>query len=110
MNTNAVSVLWLELLGGLLVVLGTLLAWLAFTLASQTIDPSLEKNLLRIRLDLPGFLDGLARHLATAGAWMAGVGALLFFGALHLVRLFRLVLGLAALFAVGVWVWLALKA
>jgi cytoskeletal protein RodZ len=38
------------------------------------------------------------------------VGALLFFGAAYLVRLFRLLLGLAALFAVGVWVWLALKA
>ncbi|GIW30734.1 MAG: hypothetical protein KatS3mg071_0908 [Meiothermus sp.] len=110
MNSNAMSVLWLELLGGLLVVLGVLLAGLAFTLAGQAIDPSLEKNLLRIRLDLSGFLDGLARHLATAGAWMAGVGALLFFGAAHLVRLFRLALGLAALFAVGVWVWLALKA
>lgn len=80
MNANVSSALWLELLGGLLVVLGALLAGLAFTLAGQTIDPSLEKNLLRIRLDLPGFLDGLARHLATAGAWMAGVGALLFLG------------------------------
>lgn len=110
MNANVSSALWLELLGGLLVVLGTLLAWLAFTLANQTIDPSLEKNLLRIRLDLPGFLDGVALHLATAGAWMAGVGALLFFGAGYLVRLFRLVLGIAALFTVGLWVWLALKA
>jgi len=90
------------------VVLGSLLAWLAFTLTNQTLDPTLEKNLLRIRLDLPGFLDGVARHLSVAGAWMAGVGALLFFGASYLVQVFRVVLGLAALFALGVWAWLAL--
>ncbi len=98
--------MWLELLGGLLVVLGALLAWLAFTLANQTIDPNLEKNLLRIRVDLMGFLEGMARHLAQAGAWLAGVGALLFFGAAYLVLFFRVVLGLAALFALGVWAWL----
>jgi len=108
MKANVTSALWLELLGGLLVVLGSLLAWLAFTLANQTLDPTLEKNLLRIRLDLPGFLDGVARHLSVAGAWMAGVGALLFFGASYLVQVFRVVLGLAALFALGVWAWLAL--
>jgi hypothetical protein len=39
---------------------------------------------------------------------MAGVGALLFFGASYLVQVFRVVLGLAALFALGVWAWLAL--
>ncbi|MGK0619467.1 hypothetical protein [Meiothermus cerbereus] len=108
MKANVTSTLWLELLGGLLVALGVLLAWLAFTLAHQTLDPNLEKNLLRIRLDLPGFLDGVARHLSVAGAWMAGVGAVLFFGASYLVLVFRVVLGLAALFALGVWVWLAL--
>jgi Flp pilus assembly protein TadB len=108
MKANPTSALWLELLGGLLVVLGVLLALLAFTLAQQTLDPTLEKNLLRIRLDLPGFLDGVARHLSVAGAWMAGVGALLFFGANYLVLVFRAVLGLAALFALGVWAWLAL--
>jgi len=108
MKANVTSALWLELLGGLLVVLGALLAWLAFTLANQTLDPTLEKNLLRIRLDLPGFLDGVARHLSVVGAWMAGVGALLFFGASYLVQVFRVVLGLAALFALGVWAWLAL--
>jgi hypothetical protein len=108
MKVNPTSAMWIELLGGLLVVLGALLAWLAFTLASQAIDPNLEKNLLRIRIDLTGFLDGIARHLSVAGAWMAGVGALLFFGASYLVQVFRVVLGLAALFALGVWAWLAL--
>lgn len=102
------SALWLELLGGILVVLGVLLAWLAFTLANQTIDPNLDKNLIRIRVDFPGLLDGMARHLSVAGAWMAGVGAVLFFGAAYLVLFFRVVLGLAVLFALGVWVWLAL--
>lgn len=100
--------MWLELLGGLLVALGVLLAWLAFTLAHQTLDPNLEKNLLRVRIDLPGFLDGVARHLSVAGAWMAGVGALLFFGASYLVQVFRVVLGLATLLALGVWAWLGL--
>lgn len=109
MNANTSSAWWLELLGGLLVVLGTLLAWLAFTLANQTVDPNLEKNLLRIRLDFPGFLDGVARHLAAAGAWTAGVGALLFFGAGYLVRLVRVALGLATLFALGVWAWLLVR-
>ncbi|GIW33017.1 hypothetical protein [Meiothermus sp.] len=99
---------WLELLGGLLVVLGVLLAWLAFTLANQTIDPNLEKNLMRVRVDLPGFLEGAARQLSVAAAWMAGVGAVLFFGAGYLVWVFRVLLGLAALFALGVWAWLAL--
>jgi len=108
MKANPTSAMWLELLGGLLVVLGVLLAWLAFTLAQQTLDPTLEKNLLRVRIDLPGFLDGVARRLSVAGAWMAGVGALLFFGANYLVLVFRVVLGLAALFALGVWAWLAL--
>ena len=107
MKANPSSALWLELLGGILVVLGALLAWLAFTLANQTIDPSLDKNLMRIRVDFPGFLDGIARHLSVAGAWLAGVGAVLFFGAAYLVLLFRVVLGLAALFALGVWFWLA---
>ncbi len=102
------SALWLELLGGILVVLGVLLAWLAFTLANQTIDPNLDKNLMRIRVDFPGLLDGMARHLSVAGAWMAGVGAVLVFGAAYLVLFFRVVLGLAVLFALGVWVWLAL--
>ncbi len=108
MKANVTSALWLELLGGLLVVLGVFLAWLAFVLANQTLDPALEKNLLRVRLDLAGFLDGVARHLSVAGAWMAGVGALLFFGANYLVLVFRAVLGLAALFALGVWAWLVL--
>jgi hypothetical protein len=102
------SALGLELLGGILVVLGLLLAWLAFTLANQTIDPNLDKNLMRVRVDFPGFLDGMARHLSVAGAWMAGVGAVLCFGASYLALFFRAVLGLAALFALGVWVWLAL--
>lgn len=108
MKGNLTSALWLELLGGLLVVLGVLLAWLAFTLANQTVDPSLEKNLMRVRVDLPGFLEGMARQLSVAGAWMAGVGALLFFGASYLVWVFRVLLGLATLFALGVWAWLAL--
>lgn len=108
MKANPSSALWLELLGGLLVVLGVLLAWLAFTLANQTIDPNLDKNLMRIRVDFPGFLDGIARHLSVAGAWMAGVGAALFFGAAYLVLFFRVMLGLAVLFVLGVWVWLAL--
>jgi hypothetical protein len=108
MKANPSSALGLELLGGILVVLGTLLAWLAFSLANQTIDPNLDKNLMRIRVDFPGFLDGVARHLAVAGAWMAGVGAVLFFGASYLVLFFRVVLGLAAMFALGVWAWLAL--
>ncbi|GIW25611.1 hypothetical protein [Meiothermus sp.] len=108
MKANVTSALWLELLGGLLVVLGVLLAWLAFILANQTIDPNLDKNLLRIRIDFPGLLEGVARHLSVAGAWLAGVGAVLFFGAGYLVWVFRVVLGLAALFALGVWAWLAL--
>lgn len=99
---------WLELLGVLLVVLGVLSAWLAFTLAQQTVDPNLEKNLMRVRVDLTGFLEGVARQLSMAGAWMAGVGALLFFGANYLVCVLRGAVALAALFALGVWAWLAL--
>lgn len=99
---------WLELLGVLLVVLGVLSAWLAFTLAQQTVDPNLEKNLMRVRVDLTGFLEGVARQLSMAGAWMAGVGALLFFGANYLVWVLRGAVALAALFALGVWAWLAL--
>ncbi|RDI96093.1 hypothetical protein DV704_04025 [Meiothermus sp. QL-1] len=109
MRPQPVSVLWLELLGGLLVVLGALLAWLALALAQQTLDPSLEKNLLRVRVDLAGFLEGLAHRVAQLGAWMAGVGAVLFFGAGYLAALLRWLLGLAALFALGVWLWLALR-
>jgi hypothetical protein len=104
-----VSTLWLELLGGLLIVLGLLLAWAAWAIAGYSIEPGLEKNLLKVRIDLGGFTQGLAQNIATAGASMAAVGAVLFFGASYLVRLFRLLLGLAALLAIGVWLWLVLK-
>ena len=109
MRPTMASTLWLELLGGLLIVLGLLLAWAAWAIAQYSIEPGLEKNLLKLRIDLGGFTNGLARNIATAGASMAAVGAVLFFGANHLVRLFRLLLGLAALLAVGVWVWLAFR-
>lgn len=101
------SALWLELLGGILIVLGVLLAWLAFALAGQQVNPNLDKNLMRIKIDFPGFLDGIAHSVSVAGAWLAGVGAVLFFGAGYLVMFFRIVLGIAALFAIGVWFWLA---
>lgn len=103
------STLWLELLGGLLIVLGLLLAWAAWAIAQYPIEPGLDKNLLKLRIDLGGFTSGLARNIATAGASMAAVGAVLFFGANYLVRLFRLLLGLAAVLAVGIWLWLVLR-
>ncbi|MCS7058149.1 MAG: hypothetical protein NZ849_00195 [Meiothermus sp.] len=107
MRTSGAA-LWLELLGGLLVVLGAFLAALSYLLATQTVDPSLERNLLRVRIDLAGLLDTLALRMATAGAWAAGVGAVLFFGAGYLAALARWAVALAALLALGVWLWLAL--
>jgi len=101
------SALWLELLGGILIVLGVLLAWLAFALAGHPVDSNLDKALLRVKIDFPDFLHNIARSISSAGAALAGVGAVLFFGAGYLVMFFRVVLGVAALAAVGVWVWLA---
>lgn len=109
MRPALASTLWLELLGGLLIVLGLLLAWAAWTIAQHPIDPNLEKNLLKLRIDLAGFTGGLAQNIATAGASLAAVGAVLFFGAGYLVRLFRLLLGVAALLAIGIWLWLMLR-
>ena len=109
MRPTMASTLWLELLGGLLIVLGLLLAWGAWAIAQYPIEPGLEKNLLKIRIDLGGFTDGMARNIATGGAGLAAVGGILFFGANYLVRLFRLLLGLAAVLAIGVWLWLVLR-
>jgi hypothetical protein len=103
------STLWLELLGGLLIVLGLLLAWAAWAIAAYPIEPGLERNLLKVRIDLAGLAGSLAHQISTAGAILASAGAALFFGANHLVRLFRLLLALAALLAVAVWVWLGLR-
>lgn len=99
------STLWLELLGGLLIVLGALLAWWAYTLASYPPDSSLSRALANVRVDFPGLLEGVAGRIASLGAILAAAGALLFFGAVYLVRLFRFVLGAAAAFALGVWLW-----
>lgn len=100
------STLWLELLGGLLIVLGALIAWGALFIASHPPDPALSKNLLRVRVDLPAFVEGVASRLSVAGAVMAASGGIFFFGANLLVRAFRVVLGLAAAFALGVWLWI----
>lgn len=103
------STLWLELLGGLLIVLGLLLAWAAWAIAAYPIEPGLERNLLKVRIDLTGLAGSLAHQISTAGASLAAVGAVLFFGANHLVRLFRWLLGLAVVLAVGIWVWLGVS-
>lgn len=108
MRLGSNSTLWLELLGGLLIVIGVALAWIALSVGNQTIDPSLNKALMRFRLDFPGFLEGFARHLSGVGAGMAGLGAVLFFGASYLVTAFRFVLAVGVLFALGVWLRLLL--
>ena len=66
------STLWLELLGGLLIVLGALLAWWAYTLANYPPDSGISRA-----LDQPGFSEcagGLPRFLrgdrpADFGVW-----------------------------------------
>ncbi|MER3488984.1 MAG: hypothetical protein C4328_03600 [Meiothermus sp.] len=103
MRPTLASTLWLELLGGLLIVLGALLAWWAYSLASYPPDSSLSRALAGVRVDFPGFLQGVAGRMATLGAVLAAAGALLFFAAAYLVRLFRWVLGAAVVFALGVW-------
>ncbi|WP_018466431.1 hypothetical protein [Calidithermus timidus] len=108
MRPTLSSTLWLELLGGLLIVLGALVAWAALFIANHPPDPALSQNLLRIRIDLGGFVEGVASRLSVVGAVMAGSGAVLFFGAHLLIRAFRAVLGLATAFALGVWLWIRL--
>ncbi|RIH84681.1 hypothetical protein [Calidithermus roseus] len=108
MRPTLSSTLWLELLGGLLIALGALVAWGALFIANHPPDPALSKNLLRVRVDLPGFVEGVASRLSVVGAVMAGSGAILFFGAHLLIRTFRAVLGLATAFALGVWLWIRL--
>lgn len=103
MRLGSNSTLWLELIGGLLIVGGVVLAWLAFSVSNQNIDPNLDKALLRFRLDFPGFLEGIARHVSAVGAGLAGFGAVLFFGASYLVQAFRWLMALGVLFALGVW-------
>lgn len=100
------STLWLELLGSLLIVLGALLAWWAYTLANYPPDSGISRALANVRVDFPGFLEGIARRISAFGAILAALGAGLFFGAVYLVRFFRWVLGAAAVFAVGVWFWI----
>lgn len=100
------STVWLELLGGLLIVLGALLAWWAYTLANYPPDSGISRALANVRVDFPGFLEGIAGRIAALGATLAALGAGFFFGAGYLVRLFRLLLGAAAVFAVGVWLWI----
>jgi hypothetical protein len=109
MRPTWTSTLWLELLGGLLIALGTILAGLAWLVAAHPPDPGVSKAMANLRVDLPGLSLGIAQRLSAVGAVLGGFGAVLFFGAVYLVRVFRFVLGLAAILTVGVWVWLALR-
>ncbi|MER3554182.1 MAG: hypothetical protein C4331_07500 [Meiothermus sp.] len=109
MRPTWTSTLWLEFLGGLLITLGTILAGLAWLVATHPPDPGVSKAMANLWVDLPGLNLGIAQRLSGVGAVLGGFGAVLFFGAVYLVRAFRWVLGLAAVLTVGIWVWLALR-
>ncbi|MDX2003917.1 MAG: hypothetical protein SFU83_01450 [Meiothermus sp.] len=100
------STLWLELLGGLLIVLGALLALAAWYVAANPPDPGLGKALLKVGVNLSAIGQGIAARVSTLAAGMAVVGAILFFGAAYLVQAFRLVLAVLVVATLGVWFWL----
>jgi hypothetical protein len=100
------STLWLELLGGLLIVLGALLALVAGYVAANPPDPSVGKALLRVGINLSAIGLGIAERVSSVAAGMALAGAVLFFGATYLVQVFRVVLALLVLATLAVWFWL----
>lgn len=77
------STLWLELLGSLLIVLGALLAWWAYTLANYPPDSGISRALANVRVDFPGFLEGIARRISAFGAIPGGAGGGTFFRAVY---------------------------
>ena len=100
------STLWLELLGGLLIVLAAVLALAAWYVAAHPPDPSMGKALLKLGVNLSAIGQGIAGRVSSLAAGMALVGAVLFFGAAYLVQVFRVVLALLVLATLAVWVWL----
>ncbi len=104
-NTN--STLWLELLGGVMIVLGAIFAWIAFQISDTNIDPTLNENLMRLHVDVPGLATGFAQKTAGLSGWTAGVGAIIFFGANYLISIFRFILAVAAVFAIGMALWIS---
>lgn len=109
MRPTRTSTLWLETLGGLLIALGAVAAWGAWFVAAHPPGPAVSSALANVGVDLPGFSSGIAHKLSAVGAVLAALGTATFFGAVYLVRAFRWVLGLAALFTIGVWVWLGVS-
>jgi hypothetical protein len=101
------SAVWLEVIGAIMMVVGAMVSWGAWFVATHPPDPALTKVFTGLRIDLSGWNQNAARWLGMWGGVLAFSGGAIFFWAAYLVGAVRVILALMVVASIGVWIWLA---